>query len=289
MTGMKAKTNKAVIIYLALVLGVCYLLGALEGITGSGKFYRILGIGFTFIPVIAAMITKRITGEKSKYHLSLRVWKNMKYWLLSAFLPGVLIAVGTVIYYLIFPEQYSGILRLGIRLDTDAEIAVQSPFLIALACIAVSAVMVPIQLLELGEEIGWRGYLLGFQVEKHGERMGVLINGVEWGLAHLPLIYFGFNYGLDNLGAPWSNMVMMMVTCVVLGIIFSYVTIKTGNCMYAAIIHGVVNVIGELPVYFSKDLSNGLLGPNPTGLLTILPLIVLAVICFFGLGSKANQ
>lgn len=282
---MKTKTNKAVIIYLALVLGVCYLLGALEGTTGSGKFYRILGIGFTFIPVIAAAITKRITGEKSKYHLSLRVWKSMKYWLLSAFLPGVLITVGAVIYYLIFPEQYSGILKLG----TDAEIAVQSPFLIALACIAVSAVMVPIQLLELGEEIGWRGYLLGFHVEKHGERMGVLINGIEWGLAHLPLIYFGFNYSLDNPCAPWSNMVMMMVTCVVLGIIFSYVTIKTGNCMYAAIIHGVVNVIGELPVYFSNDLSNGLLGPNPTGLLTMLPLIVLSVICFFGLGSKANQ
>ena len=84
-------------------------------------------------------------------------------------------------------------------------------------------------------------------------------------------------------------MVMMMTTCIVLGIIFSYVTIKTENCMYAAIAHGVVNVIGELPVCFSNNLSCGLLGPNPTGLLTILPLIVLAVICFLKLGKKAKQ
>ncbi len=276
-------------VYLGLVLGVCYLLGLLEGITGSGKFYQILGIGFTFVPVIAAVITRRITGERAKYHLSLRVWKDMKHWLLAAFLPGVLIAAGAVIYYLVFPEQYSGIFKIGMRLGTDAEMAVSSPILIALVCIAVSAVMIPIQLLELGEEIGWRGYLLGFQIERYGERRAVLINGIEWGLAHLPLIYFGFNYSLDNPGAPWSNMGMMMLTCIVLGVIFSYVTIKTGNCMYAAIVHGVVNVIGELPVYFSKDLSSGLLGPNPTGFLTMIPLIVLAVACFFRLGNKARQ
>jgi uncharacterized protein len=286
---MKTKTNKAVILYLALVLGACYLLGVLEGITGSGKFYQILGIGFTFIPVIATVITRRATGERAKYHLSLRVWKDMKHWLLSALLPGVLIALGAVIYYLVFPEQYSGIFKIGMRLGTDAEIAVNSPVLIALACVAVSAVMIPIQLLELGEEIGWRGYLLGFQVERYGEKKAVLINGIEWGLAHLPLIYFGFNYSLDNPGAPWSNMAMMMLTCIVLGIILSYITIKTENCMYAAIVHGVVNTIGELPVYFSNDLSSGLLGPNPTGLLTMIPLIVLAVICFIRLGKKAKQ
>ena len=284
------KINKAIIIYLSLVLGVCYLLGLLEVITGTGQVYQILGIGFTFIPVIAAIVTRRITGERAKYHLSLRVWKNMRYWIFSALLPGVLIVVGTVIYYLIFPEQYSGVFQIGMRLDTDTEIVVNSPVLMALTCVVVSAVMIPIQLLELGEEIGWRGYLLGFQVEKHGARRAVLINGIEWGLTHLPLIYFGFNYSLDNPAAPWSNMVMMMITCIVLGVIFSYVTIKTGNCMYAAIAHGVVNVIGELPVYFSNDLNSGLLGPNPTGLLTMLPLIVLAVICYLMIpGAKVQS
>ena len=280
--------NKASAIYLAIVLGVCYLLGILEALTGSGKFYQILGIGFTFIPVIAALITKRITGERAKYHLSLRVWKNMKYWLLSALVPGILIAMGAVIYYLVFPEQYSGIFKIGLRLGTDAEIAVNSPVLIALACVVVSAVMIPIQLLELGEEIGWRGYLLGFQVERYGERKAVLINGIEWGLAHLPLIYFGFNYSLDNPGAPWPNMAMMMLTCIVLGIILSFVTIKTENCMYAAIVHGGVNVIGELPVYLSKGLTSGLLGPNPTGLLTMLPLLIVAVLCFLKLGTRVK-
>ena len=284
---MKTRSsNRAVFVYLLLVFGVCFLLGLLEVINGSGKFYQILAIGFTFIPVIAAFVTKRITGERAKYHLSLRVWANVKCWLLSAFLPGVLISAGAVLYFLVFPEQYSGIFRIGMKLGTDAEIIVQQPIIIILACIGLSAVMIPIQLLELGEEIGWRGYLLGFQVEKYGERKAVIINGLEWGIAHLPLIYFGFNYSLDNPGAPWSNMGMMIVMCIVLGIILSYMTIKTGNCMYAAIVHGVVNVIGELPVYFSTDMANGLLGPNPTGILTMLPLIIMAIVLFLKLEKR---
>ena len=286
---MKAKTaNRAIFVYLLLVLGVCYLLGLMEIITSTGKFYQILGISFTFIPVIAAFITRKITGERAKFHLSLKVWKNMKYWLLSAFLPGILIAVGTAVYYLVFSEQYSGIFQIGMRLGTDMEIAVKSPILLAIVCILISAVMIPIQLLELGEEIGWRGYLLGFQVDKYGEKKAVLLNGIEWGLAHLPLIYFGFNYSMENWGAPWSNMGMMMIMCIVLGIFLSFVTIKTENCMYAAIIHGVVNIIGELPVYLSVDLKSGLLGPNPTGLLTMLPLIIVAIPCFMQLRSKQN-
>lgn len=28
----------------------------------------------------------------------------------------------------------------------------------------------------------------------------ILLNGILWGLAHVPLIYLGFNYGLDYWG-----------------------------------------------------------------------------------------
>lgn len=48
--------------------------------------------------------------------------------------------------------------------------------------------------------------------------------------------------------------------------------------MYAAIMHGVVNVIGELPVYMTYSMENGLLGPNPTGILTISFLAVFSVL-----------
>ena len=283
-----SKAKNPIKIYLALVLGICYGLGILEQIIGNGTFYQFLGIAFTFIPVVGAMITRRITGAGAKYHLSLKVWEKPKEWLFSAFIPGILVVAGAVLYFLVFPDEYSGVFKYGMRLGTDAEIAVAHPLLIALVAVVIAAVMVPIQLLELGEEIGWRGYLLGFQVEKYGVRKAVILNGIEWGAAHLPLIYFGFNYSLKNPGAPWTNMLMMMICCVVLGILFSYITIRTQNCMYAAIMHGVVNVIGELPVCLARTAESGLLGPNPTGALTLSFLLALSIICLIKMKNQEH-
>lgn len=273
-------------IYLLLNIGICYFLGLLELIFKNGIFYQILGIGFTFLPVICAAFSKRITGEKAKYRLSLRVWKNPKAWLFSAIVPGIMVVFGAVLYFIIFPDEYSGIFKYGMRLGSDAELTINSPVVLACILVLMAALMIPLQLLELGEEIGWRGWLLGFQVEKYGEKKAVLINGVEWGIAHLPLIYFGFNYSLDNPGAPWTNMIMMVLLCVVLGIIFSYFTIRTKNCMYAAIMHGVVNFIGELPVFMTFRMESTLLGPNPTGIIGLTFLIVLAIVLFAIIGEK---
>ena len=71
---------------------------------------------------------------------------------------------------------------------------------------------------------------------------------------------------------------MMMLVCVTIGIICSYVMVCSGNVMYSAIIHGVVNVIGEIPVFVSVSGKNGLLGPNPTGLISMSGLILCAII-----------
>lgn len=81
-------------------------------------------------------------------------------------------------------------------------------------------------------------------------------------------------------------MLLMMLLCIVLGIIFSYVTLKTENCMYAAIMHGVVNIIAEIPVFCSVSMKSGLLGPNPTGLLSMTFLIIMAIFLFFKLEKR---
>ena len=81
---------------------------------------------------------------------------------------------------------------------------------------------------------------------------------------------------------------MMVITCVVLGIIFSYVTIRTQNCMYAAIMHGVVNIIGELPVFLTNTTESGLLGPNPTGALALSCLLVLSLVLLGKMKAQTN-
>lgn len=273
-------------IYLYLILGVCYFLGITAYFTQASNgsiAYQILQKGFTAFPVMSAIMTRRITKDKSKWRCSIKVWKKPMLWFFCAFVPSILIVIGAALYFMIFPKQYSGLLDIGSLLGKDYTITINSPFRFGIVCVLIAALCIPLQLLELGEEIGWREYLLPKQIAEYGMRKGVLLNGFYWGVAHLPLIFFGFNYSSENTGAPWSNMFMMMVVCMTLGIICAYVMVISNNAMYCAIIHGAVNVIGEIPVFISVSHKSGLLGPNPTGLIGMSGLIVCAIIMFIRL------
>ena len=279
------QNTKKRILYLILVLGVCYILGIFalftQGEDGNPVF-NILQKGFTAVPVLAAFFTRKITKDHSPWNLSLRVWKNPGLWLFCAVMPGLLVTFGAFMYFMRFPQNFSGVFHYGVLLGNanGAEKVISSVPMFCVVCIILAAVFIPLQLLELGEEIGWRGYLLPLQIERYGTQKAVLLNSFLWGLGHMPLIYFGFNYSKKNVGAPWSNMALMMLLCLSLGIICSYVTIKSKNCMYAAIVHGVINLIGELPVFLSVQQENGLLGPNPTGFISMSGLLLCAIVLF---------
>lgn len=81
----------------------------------------------------------------------------------------------------------------------------------------------------------------------------------------------------------------MMLVCMTMGIICSYVMVRSNNVMFSAIIHGVVNVIGEIPVYISVSHKSGLLGPNPTGIIGMSGLIVCAAIMFVRVDKWRNK
>ena len=277
-------------LYLISALGVCWALGIAAAFSRGHAIYPILQKGFTAFPVIATVLTRRITKDKTQWRISLKVWKDKRLWAFCAFVPGILIAAGAALYFLLFPEQYSGNFRLGGLTGTEQVLQIANPLQFGLICILIAAVCIPVQLLELGEEIGWREYLLPKQVSMYGVRKGIVLNSLFWGAAHLPLICLGFNYSPENVGAPWSNMLMMMLVCMTTGVICSWVMVRSGNVLYSAIVHGVVNVIGEIPVFLSVSGESGLLGPNPTGLVSMSGLILCAAALFIWLpGVKSGE
>lgn len=282
------------LIYIILVMAACFGLGiaALFTESDSGNLmYVFLQKGFTAFPVLAVVLTRWITKDKSPWNFSLRVWKRPGLWLFSAIVPGVLIVFGAFLYFVLFPENYSGAFDYGalLGLAGSGKGQITSPLSFSVVTIAIAALFIPIQLLELGEEIGWRAYLLPRQIERYGIRKAVLLNSFLWGMVHFPLIYFGFNYSLKNPLAPWSNIAMMLLVCMVFGVICSYIAIVSGNCMYSAIVHGVINIIGEVPVFLSVQQESGLLGPNPSGIISMSFMIVAAVILFIRLGKVKNK
>ena len=70
------KRNKPVVLYLVIIFTYTFGLGILEIVFQTGKFYDFLQKSFTAVPVVTALIVQKITGEKSKSKLSLKVWKK---------------------------------------------------------------------------------------------------------------------------------------------------------------------------------------------------------------------
>ena len=127
-----------------------------------------------------------------------------------------------------------------------------------------------------GEEWGWRGYL----VPKVSTRLSIvptlLVTGVIWGLWHAPLTIIGHNYGVGYPGWPFAGIAAMCVFCIVLGIFLTYVTVRTGSCLAAAVGHGAVNAFVSAGIMFSVTGGNPFVGPMPVGILGGSAFIVAA-------------
>ena len=293
--------TKRIFVYLAIVFGVYYglwLIAILLSDSAGNVIYSFLGFPIIFMgtPALSVFFTRKITGDKSSIAYDPRVWKNKKFALVAMFVPAVLVFVGAVSFYLIFPNDldYSGnyIIQTFGSFGAPLEINFTVPSLLIMGMVVciISAFCVPSWFIALGEDIGWQGYLLPLLCKKMTTRQAVLLIGALWGMAHAPLIYSGMNYGLNYVGAPYSGIAMMILFCMTIGIYMSFVTLKTNNCMYAAIIHGAVNIIGETPIFISLSTQSVLLGPNPSGVIGMSVLLIGAILLLFKLPNhKMNS
>ena len=102
-------------------------------------------------------------------------------------------------------------------------------------------------LFALGEELGWRGFLLP-HLMPHGQWKAILISGIIWGIWHAPAVAQGLNYP----GYPVLGIFMMIVFCILLGTILSWLYLNTKSPWVAALAHGSINAVAGLPVLFLK-------------------------------------
>ena len=273
--------KKRATLYLAILYGLL-LIGWLVNLLLPDVFTVLWGL-FSVFPILATILTRLITKDKSPWYLKSNFRKSWKTYLFAAFAPGVAIFLGGLLYFTLFPQDLDlGAHNLSAQYSQygapdTIHLSVQTVVLIGLAFILLSPLVLPVYIFAIGEEIGWRGYLLPILLKLTSPRKAVLLHGLLWGLAHAPLIYFGFNYGSDYWGAPWSGILMMTLVCMVLGTWLAYVTIRSQSILPAVILHGASNVIGEMAAFVSFMKVSPLLGPNPTGLIGMSGLLLGAI------------
>jgi hypothetical protein len=95
----------------------------------------------------------------------------------------------------------------------------------------------------LGEELGWRGYLLGEIHRRHSLVVSALIVGIIWGLWHLPLWLVSGYAGVDLL----LYSLFFLISIVAFSVIISIVHVAGGrNLLYAIVLHQMLNFAIQL-------------------------------------------
>jgi len=91
----------------------------------------------------------------------------------------------------------------------------------------------------LGEEIGWRGYLLPRVQQLTSRRRAAVLTGFLHGCFHLPLILIATTY--DEHGSRWLVAPAAVATITAGGIFYAYLWDRTGSVWPVTLAHSVVN------------------------------------------------
>ena len=101
----------------------------------------------------------------------------------------------------------------------------------------------------LGEEYGWRYFLMPVMQKKFGMKLGVILLGIVWGLWHIPVDTFF--YTEDSVPQMITGQI---ITCVFLGIFLGYAYLKTNNIWVPVAMHFLNNnLIPIITGTFSAD------------------------------------
>ncbi len=284
---------KRVLVFIALTFGITWgyclliLYPAIDSDTLTGIpsiVTQLLVVLAMFFPSISVLLTRLITKEGFKdawLHPHLK--GNIKTYLLAWFGPGILTFAGMGLYFLLFPDNLdpnfgyfvATLEATGVPMET---LPVPMGLLMLVQTLQALFLAPALNFVTcFGEEWGWRGYLLP-KVSKHLSTIPtLLITGIIWGLWHAPLTAIGHNYGVGYWGFPFTGIAMMCLFCIVGGVFMSYITLKTKSCIPAILAHGAVNGIGAMGIYFTYDGGNPFVGPAPTGIIGIIPFILVAI------------
>ncbi|MEG0751519.1 MAG: type II CAAX endopeptidase family protein [Oscillospiraceae bacterium] len=291
----KSTNRKRLLLYLALTFALTWMYEVLIVIplvrdpaaAHTNYATPLMAVAMLF-PSICAVLTRLITKEGfTDSWIRLNFKRRWKYYVFAWFSPAVLTAIGCVVYFAINPSHYDSewgyfrqILLTAAPTYTEAQIAA-----------AINAQLVQAVLLApllnvvfcFGEEFGWRGYMLPKMLGSGIKIIPtLLLGGVVWGLWHAPLTWgVGHNYGSGYEGFPWLGILAMCGFCILLGTLFSFVTLRTRSCIPAALAHGGINGIASFGVYLMLSPEknyNPFVGPAPTGYIGGAAFAVTAVV-----------
>ncbi|WP_411967576.1 CPBP family intramembrane glutamic endopeptidase [Haloferax sp. YSSS75] len=231
---------------------------------------------YMFSPAVANVVTRVVTDEGwDNLRVRPAFRSNLRTYLLAWLAPGLLTAIGTVVFFVVFPvyfdpnaSAFRDVLPPGAPLELVFGVQVLQGLLLGATLNTVFA---------FGEELGWRAYLLQ-KLLPLGRRRAVLVLGVIWGAWHWPIIAMGYNYGFDYVGAPWTGFLAMVWMTTATGTFLAWLALRADSVWPAALGHGMINAFAGIGFIFATSGAPSLLGPTVVGVVVAVPWVLLAIV-----------
>jgi membrane protease YdiL (CAAX protease family) len=280
---------RKILIFLVIVFVCAIILGSLPLVAGrklEGTFVMVLGAIYMLFPALTAVFVKKVLYHEPVL-APLKVSFHFNRWFGVGWLWPLFIGLGAFGIALLLPgvnfspdmagmfARYQDLLtpeQMAQMKDSLDQMPVHPIFMMIgqglLAGLTINAIFA------FGEELGWRGFLLQ-ELRPLGFAGSSLLIGCIWGLWHAPLIIQGYNYPQH----PFIGVFMMILFCILLTPLISYVTIRANSVIAAAIMHGSINGLAGIAIVMlqgGSDLTIGI-----TGLAGLLALAAFNLILYY--------
>ena len=289
---MTAKEKQGFGLYFLFAFGMAWLcqVGGCMALLqqNNAMLYQLALIVTMFCPLLAVLLVQK-AFLRQPTGIGWKVQGKRRYWLAAWFGPAVFTVLAAVLYFAVFPHRLdlSGswlTAAYGGEMDAQTlrrELGVSNlSYMLETGLFAVTLAPVINMFAALGEEAGWRGYMMPHLKEQLGLLNGRLLGGVIWGVWHWPLMLLvGYEYGTNYLGAPVLGLFVWCIVCFALNTLLDWLYEKTGCIWVPSIAHGAFNAVAALFVVLTNpaDSYYNVLGPAPIGLIGMLPMLAAAV------------
>jgi uncharacterized protein len=242
------------------------------------------------LPALANIFTRLVTKEGwGKLMLRPNFKRGWRFYLAAWLLPLLAVIVGGGLFYLLFPQSFDSNLSQVQTVFAAVPALAAQPWLAFLILFIQTMFLAMIinGIASMGEEFGWRAYLLqklmvlfagtdGDAIDTKtnpntGARRAALLVGLVWGVWHYPLFFLG-----SALTVPFA-LIYVVYTCSA-SVLLSWVALRSGSVWPASIAHGMLNGTSVFPTLLANATANPLFGPGPTGLVGMLGYMILALV-----------
>jgi uncharacterized protein len=279
------KTKKEILIFTAICLPITWLSGLYLGNKGGlESFYEHFVM---YIPAITVFVLYLIVFRKPVFRrgdLGFRIGK-LKYWLIAPAMFTFLILLSYFISWLVNPSVFASAESVKTSLISKGFYwGGVLPGLVTIFLTNIIAGGILNTGIFLGEELGWRGFLVPRLLSLTKPKYAFLIGGLIWGAWHMVMIRQGLNYpGHFLIGMP-----MMILFCTAVGIIIQYLYFKSGSIFVAVFSHAAINkTTMSMSFLVNKDYNTLLWGP--TGVIGLAIFSAVAVWIYFSIDWSTSN